>query len=90
MSAVDEAFRERIEAVFSDWRGGIADALYRGQGSGHVRANVDAPGTASFILAPLEGSISLAKSAKDEALFFSNMKLLSGFVDGLREPSRKE
>lgn len=90
MSALDEAFRERIEAVFAAWRGAIADALRRGQASGQVRTNVDAPCAASFILASLEGSLSLAKSARDEALFFSNMKLLSEFIETLREPTRKE
>lgn len=89
MSAVDETFRRRIEVVFRDWRSGISGALRRGQGSGHVRADVDAVGAASFILAALEGSFSLAKSARDEKLFLSNMKLLSQFIEGLREPSRR-
>jgi AcrR family transcriptional regulator len=90
MAAVDEAFRERIEEVFAAWRGAIADALRGGQKAGQVRPDLDAAQVAGFILAALEGSISLAKSARDEALFQSNMKLLSGFIEGLRRPSVKE
>jgi len=90
MSAVDETFRERIEEVFAAWRRGIAESLRRGQRSGHVRRDIDARKTASFILASLEGSVSLAKSARDEKLFFSNMKLLSEYIEGLRGHSSKE
>ena len=87
MASVDETFRRRIEAVFAEWRGGIAAALRRGRGSGVVRRGVDPEAAACFILASLEGSYSLAKSAQDPSLFVSNMKLLSGFIQGLRGPS---
>lgn len=84
MAVVDEAFRERVEAVFAAWRGGIADALRRGQRLGLVRADLDPAASAAFILAALEGSVSLAKSAQDESLFRSNMELLSEYIEGLR------
>jgi AcrR family transcriptional regulator len=89
LAATDEAFRRDIEAVFAAWRRGIAAALVRAQRSGRVRRAVDAAAAASFILAALEGSISLAKSARDETLFRSNMRLLSEYIEGLRAPSKR-
>ena len=90
MSSVDDTFRVCIEAVFADWRRGIAEALQRGQASGHVRGDVPAEATASFILAALQGTISMAKSARDGQLFRTNMKLLSEYIESLRGHSSKE
>jgi len=41
MSPVDEGFRERIEALYSEWRMGLHNALAQGQKSKQVRAEID-------------------------------------------------
>lgn len=90
MSSVDDRFRVCIEDVFAAWRGGIAEALARGQRSGHVRNDISAQANASFILAALQGTISMAKSARDEQLFRTNIELLSQYIESLRGHSSKE
>lgn len=84
LAAVDEPLRLRIEEVFRAWRSAIARALARGQERGQVRREADPAALAAFVLAALEGSISLAKSARDEGLFASNMRLLAAFLETLR------
>jgi TetR/AcrR family transcriptional repressor of nem operon len=64
MAPVDEGFRIRIQALFDAWRGGIAEALSRGQAAGHVRGDVDPGESATVILATLEGCVGLAKTAQ--------------------------
>jgi len=84
MSPLDEGFRERVEGVFNAWREGIAAALRRGQQSGQVRSDVDPFESADFILAALEGSVSLAKNAGDGKLFLSCKAGLSRYLESLR------
>lgn len=84
LAPVDEAFRQRIERVFRDWRSSIAAAIERGRAQGDVRPEVDPEPMAAFVLAVVEGSVSLAKSAQDEGMFHSNMRMLAAFVETLR------
>lgn len=64
MSGIDEAFRARLDRLFRGIIDNISGALRRGQNRGIVRANVDTAAAATFILASVEGSIGLAKSAR--------------------------
>lgn len=84
LASVDEEFRTRIEGVFREWRSAIAGALERGRAAGTVRSDLDPGRAAAFVLAALEGSVSLAKSARDDRLFESNMRMLAAFLETLR------
>jgi AcrR family transcriptional regulator len=84
MSPLDEGFRQRIQATLEIWRGGIAEALARGQIKGSVRSDVDVEKTATFILASLEGTVGLAKNAQDPAVFEASRYSLETFLDSLR------
>lgn len=84
MSPIDERLRGAINATFDAWRGGFARALERGQAEGTVRRDVDAKRVATFVVAAIEGSTGLAKSAQSAAMQRSNLTLLSEFLDGLR------
>jgi AcrR family transcriptional regulator len=84
MSPLDEGFRKRLESVFHCWREGIAKALQRGQERGQVRSDVDAHEAADFFLASLEGSVSLAKNAQDDAVFDNCKAGLVRYLNGLR------
>jgi TetR/AcrR family transcriptional repressor of nem operon len=84
MSALDERFRRAVNATFEAWKDGFAQALARGQAKGTVRRDVDAGRVATFVVAAIEGSTSLAKSAQSASMQRSNLKLLSQFLDGLR------
>ena len=84
MSPLDEGFRKRVESVFNAWREGIAATLRRGQQAGQVRSDVDPFESADFILAALEGSVSLAKNAQDSKLFLSCKAGLARYLESLR------
>jgi TetR/AcrR family transcriptional repressor of nem operon len=88
MSPLDERFRRRISATFDAWRDGFAQALERGQAEGSVRQDVDARKVATFMVAAVEGSFGLAKSANSAPMLRSNLEVLSGFLDGLRPAPR--
>lgn len=89
MSPLDERFRRCIDATFDAWRDGFARALARGQEDGSVRRDVDPRRVAAFLVAAVEGSYGLAKSAGSHAILRSNLETLATFLDGLRSPSRK-
>jgi len=84
MSPVDQRFRRRVNATFDTWTDGFAQALERGQAEGTVRRDVDPRKVAAFIVAAIEGSFGLAKSARSVPLLRSNLEVLGTFLDGLR------
>ncbi|HSL47578.1 MAG TPA: TetR family transcriptional regulator C-terminal domain-containing protein [Candidatus Deferrimicrobiaceae bacterium] len=65
LSDVHEGFRQRLAAVFLAYRSHLAEAIRRGQQSGHLRPAVDAPRAAQFLVAGLEGAILLGKVTRD-------------------------
>jgi hypothetical protein len=87
MSPIDEGFRQRIEQVFQDWRGIIARMIAQGRGSGHVRVDVNAAQVATFFVAAVEGTISMAKNAQDPQLLRDNFTMLQTYLAALR-PTR--
>jgi TetR/AcrR family transcriptional regulator, transcriptional repressor for nem operon len=89
MSPLDERFRRRINATFETWRAGFAEVLERGQAEGTVRRDVDAKKIASFVVAAIEGTLGVAKSAKSLLMLRSNLEVLAGFLDNLRPASRQ-
>jgi len=65
LSDVHEGFRLRLVGIFDIWRARLAEAVSRGQGRGSLRADVDAPRLAQFLVAGLEGAILLSKVTRD-------------------------
>jgi TetR/AcrR family transcriptional regulator, transcriptional repressor for nem operon len=88
VSPLDEPFRRRITATFDAWKAGFAKALRQGQAEGSVRRDVSATKVAAFLVAAIEGSFGLAKSARSAAMLRSNLEVLSTFLESLR-PRRK-
>jgi TetR/AcrR family transcriptional regulator, transcriptional repressor for nem operon len=84
MSPLDERFRRTVNATFDAWREGFAQALARGQAEGTVRRDVDAGQVAAFVVAAVEGSYGLAKSAQSGPMVRANLDLLASFLDSLR------
>jgi len=89
MSPLDERLRRAINATFEAWKDGFARALAQGQAKGTVRRDVDARQVAGFVVAAIEGSTSLAKSAQSASMQRSNLRLLSQFLDSLRPSSKR-
>ncbi len=88
MSPVDEGFRERIEAIYAEWRNGLSDALCRGQAAGQVRADVDTEATAVMVVASLEGCLASAKNAQSHELLMQCGRALIRFLDSLRNEEK--
>jgi len=84
MSPIDEGFRQRIEQVFQDWRGIIAQMIQQGQKSGQVRADVKPKQVATFFVAAVEGTIGMAKNAQDPKLLQDNFTMLQTYLAALR------
>lgn len=84
MSPVDDEFRERIAAVFSLWREGIADRLRRGQSDGLVRQDLDCDQVAGFIVAGIEGASGLAKNARDPKVLHACIGAMTAYLETLR------
>ncbi len=90
MSPLDEGFRLRLSEIFTNWIGGVTDALRLGQINGKVRRDIDPRETATFFVASYEGYISLAKTAQDSRVLMSGLKQLHIYLDGLRPSIKTE
>jgi hypothetical protein len=88
MSPLDQRFRRAVAAAFATWTDAVAKDLERGQAEGSVRRDIDAGKIASFIVATIEGSFGLAKSARSGPMVRSNLEVLESFLETLR-PTRK-
>jgi TetR/AcrR family transcriptional regulator, transcriptional repressor for nem operon len=84
MAPLDERFRRRIAGTFDTWVKGFAAALERGQREGTVRRDVDPLRVATFLVAAIEGSFGLAKSARSVPMLRSNLEILSTVLDSFR------
>lgn len=86
MSPLHEGFRKRLAIVFHAWRRGIAAALREGQAQGRVRRDVKPAEAAGFLIATLEGYVSLAKNAQDAKVMKAGIRNIVGWLQSLRPP----
>ncbi|MES9990835.1 MAG: TetR/AcrR family transcriptional regulator [Candidatus Thiodiazotropha sp.] len=84
MSAIDDGFRQRIDTLYKRWQTSIESLLKRGQEGGQVSASIDPADTAYFILASLEGCMSMAKTAQSNAELMRCGKGLANYLNSLR------
>lgn len=90
MSSLDEGFRNRLAMVFHAWQDSIASALREGQARGRVRRDVEPEETAGFLIATLEGYVSLAKNAQDAKVMRAGIKNIVGWLRSLRSPGNRK
>jgi len=64
MSPIDEGFRSRITAVYTEWQDAIEGACERGKLAGNIRQEADAKQLGVLFVATLEGCLGLAKSTQ--------------------------
>lgn len=84
MSAIDDGFRQRIDSIYKRWQESIETLLTRGQQEGRVSTAIDPADTAFFILASLEGCMSMAKNAQSHDELMRCGKALSIYLNSLR------
>ena len=84
MSPLHEGFRKRLAMVFHTWQEGIASALRAGQTHGKVRRDAEPAEAAGFLIATLEGYVSLAKNAQDPKVLKAGIKNIVVWLESLR------
>lgn len=90
MSPLDEGFRKRLAIVFHEWQKGVASALREGQIHGRVRRDVEPVETAGFLIAMVEGYVSLAKNAQDAKVSKAGKRNMIGWLESLRPPGNRK
>ena len=90
MSPLDEQFRKRLRKLFLAWQQGVAALLRKGQSQGTVRRELNAYETASFLVAMVEGYVSLAKNAQDAKVWEVGKKNIVGWLKSLRSPRQSQ
>lgn len=83
MGALDESFRDRLEAVFQDWQARLAACLAAAVAAGELAAGIDCERWAAFFWIGWEGAVLRAKLVRDAApldLFATT------FLNGLPRP----
>jgi hypothetical protein len=66
------------------WHDAITDALQRGIDANIIRADVNVPQLSHFIIASIEGSLSIAKVSQDEESYHSNVAILITYLNILK------
>ncbi len=84
VSALDDALRDRLDAVLQGWMEALRRALVRGQASRMVRPDVDAARAARFVVGAIEGALGLAKATRDREVLRAALSELSSYLDSLR------
>ncbi len=84
MSAIDDGFRQRIDSIYKRWQESIETLLTRGQQERSISTAIDPADTAFFILASLEGCMSMAKNAQSHDELMRCGKALSSYLNSLR------
>lgn len=88
MSALDEGFRRRLNAILDDWRNATTEALRRGQKNGTVCADVDARAAATFVISSIEGCVGMAKASQSKDFLESGFRGLIEYLEHLRPHAR--
>ncbi|RMG92673.1 MAG: TetR/AcrR family transcriptional regulator [Candidatus Dadabacteria bacterium] len=84
MSAVDEAFRQRVVEIYGRWRRAFAEALRRGQAAGTVRSDVPTEAAAGFLVAALTGIRGLAKTERSVGFLETGGREMLRYLEALR------
>ncbi len=85
MASIDAGFRQRIDAIYGNWRAGFSAALLRGQKEGYVSTEIDPHQMGTMVVATLEGCIGLAKSAQSKEVLLDCGGGLIQILNSLRK-----
>lgn len=80
MADQSEAFRERLDAIFQDWRGRYARCLRLAQAAGEIPEDLDPEAVAEFWLCGWQGAILRAKAARSAAPLRTFLDIMFGSV----------
>ena len=83
MSSQDKGFQERIAVVFNRWIDGYTELFKKAQESGKVTNDVDAEEIARFLVAILEGTLSVSKGEQSPLQWQACHSQLQVYLQGL-------
>jgi len=84
MSPIDEGFRTRIEKIFLEWQSTVSKALKKGQSQGIIDHSINTEECAQFILASIEGTLSMTKNQQNKEVFYSGCRELKRYLKTLK------
>ncbi len=84
MSAVDDVFREKLKAVYTEWIAALETAFQAGIEAGTVKEGIDPHGVAATIVALFEGASGLIKVHMNTDFVDSLGLGIVSFLEGLR------
>jgi AcrR family transcriptional regulator len=84
MSPIDDGFRQRVNQIYELWQEGFARVLRLGQANATVSDAIIPKDCATFIVASLAGSRSLAKNAQSHDVLVACGQNLIRYLDTLR------
>ncbi len=89
MSPIDEGFRSRITAIYTEWQTAVEEACERGKQVDNIRQDTDSKQLGVLFVATLEGCLGLAKSTQSlETLMMCGQGLVQQLE--LLKPEKKE
>ncbi|MEW8437143.1 MAG: TetR/AcrR family transcriptional regulator [Candidatus Thiodiazotropha taylori] len=83
MAAQDAGFQERIARIFDNWIQAMANIIEQSQEQGFVRTDVSANEVARFVVASLEGCLSLFKAERSPLQWQACQSQLTVYLQGL-------
>jgi len=83
MSKLDDGFRQRIDSNFTLWINTLAEKMDEAKGKGYIRNDIDSHAVSRFIIAAIEGCISIAKVEKTSEQFVACHSQISMYLKGL-------
>lgn len=84
LSANDEDFSTLLASLLTTWQDAIADAFERAINANIIRADVNVQQLAYFVIASIEGSLSIAKGHRDEEAYHSSIAILITYLNILK------
>ena len=90
MSPLDEGFRKRLAIVFQLGRRLLPPLCAKARACGRVRRDVEPAEAAGFLIATLEGYVSLAKNAQDPKVMKAGIINIVGWLRSLRPPGNRK
>jgi AcrR family transcriptional regulator len=85
MSPIDEGFRERIEAIYIDWKSRLTESLEMCQKAGLMNKNANASEIAALIIAVSQGAVGIAKNSQHPESFSEYTRGLTQYLRELQQ-----
>jgi AcrR family transcriptional regulator len=84
MSPLDEDFRLALQAILQTWIKALCGAIEEAQKQGELNQGIDALGFARFIIATIEGAISIGKNSQDVCAYIQCLETLKNHLHALK------